>query len=225
MHDFRPDLDGRGWHGVMNYTGFQRPVWWWLRGDAYERDDYSSTPAPRYDGREVVATMRRFRAGIPWMAALHSWTVLDSHDTPRFATIAASREHQLAGVGLQMTSPGVPMVYAGDELGLEGEWGEDGRRPMPWDRRDSWDGELLDAFRSLIALRRSSDALARGGIRYVHVSSEAIAYLRESRDERLLCAASRAAHPFRPPAGEIELLFSTGTDAGPSFNVWRLHDG
>ena len=25
-----------------------------------------------------------------------------------------------------MTTPGVPMVFAGDELGLEGAWGEDG---------------------------------------------------------------------------------------------------
>jgi alpha-glucosidase len=223
MHDFRPDLDGRGWHGVMNYSGFQRPVWWWLRGDAYERDDYSQTPAPRYDGAEAVATMRRFRAGVPWGATLHSWPVLGSHDTPRFATIVASREHQLVGVGLQMTSPGVPMVYYGDELGLEGEWGEDGRRPMPWNRRDP---ELFDAYRSLIALRRSREALARGGLRYVHVSPDAIVYLRETRDERLLCAATRAADAYRPPAApELEPLFSTGTEAGPSFNVWRLHDG
>jgi alpha-glucosidase len=122
-----------------------------------------------------------------------------------------------------MTSPGVPMVYYGDELGIEGEWGEDGRRPMPWDRRDD---ELFDAYRSLIALRRSSDALARGGLRYVHVSPDAIVYLRETRDERLLCAATRAANGYRPPAApELEPLFSTGTEAGPSFNVWRLHDG
>ena len=46
----------------------------------------------------------------------------------------------------------------------------------------------------LIALRRSSDALARGGIRYAHVGDDAIAYLRERGDERLLCLAARAAH-------------------------------
>jgi alpha-glucosidase len=225
MHDFRPDLDGRGWHGVMNYSGFQRPVWWWLRGDAYERDEYSATPAPSYDGASTVATMRRFRAGLPWGATLNSWTVLDSHDTPRFASIVDSRDLQAVGVGLQLTSPGVPMVYAGDELGLEGAWGEDGRRPMPWDRPETWDAELLETYRRLIALRRSSDALARGGLRYVLVDDDAIVYLRETRSERLLCAATRAAHPFRPAdrAG-LEHVFSTG-GAGPSFNVWRLHDG
>ena len=81
--------------------------------------------------------MRAFRAGLPWQSALHSWTLLDSHDTARFRTVRGSREQQLVGVGLQMTSPGVPMVFAGDELGLEGEWGEDARRTMPWDAPDT----------------------------------------------------------------------------------------
>ena len=32
-HDYRLDLRGDGWHGAMNYAGFLRPVWTWLRGD------------------------------------------------------------------------------------------------------------------------------------------------------------------------------------------------
>ena len=36
-----------------------------------------------------------------------------------------------------MTTPGVPMVFAGDEIGLEGDWGEDARRTMPWSRPES----------------------------------------------------------------------------------------
>ena len=57
----------------------------------------------------------------------------------RFRTVVGTRARQLVGVGLQMTTPGVPMVFAGDELGLEGAWGEDARRTMPWDDRDAWD--------------------------------------------------------------------------------------
>jgi hypothetical protein len=67
--------------------------------------------------------MRAFRAGVPWNFVLHSWAILDSHDSPRFRTMAGSEDRQIVGVGLQMTTPGVPMVFAGDELGLEGEWG------------------------------------------------------------------------------------------------------
>ena len=96
---------------------------------------------PRLPGESVVRTMTGFRAGIPWSASLHSWAILDSHDVIRFRTLAGSRERQLVGVGMQMTTPGVPMVFAGAEIGLEGDWGEDARRTMPWDRRETWDTE------------------------------------------------------------------------------------
>ena len=137
-----------------------------------------------------------------------------------------------------MTTPGVPMVFAGDELGLEGSWGEDARRTMPWDRPETWDTELLAAYRTLIGLRRSSAALARGGIRYAHVDADAIAYLRETRDERLLCLAVRAAtddvtlplaalgcSTLEPLHGG-EARIADGTVVlpgdGPAFHVWRL---
>jgi alpha-glucosidase len=229
-HDYRPDLDGRGWQGVMNYAGFLRPAWWWLRGDAITEDVFSDAPAPLYSGAEAVATMRAFRAGVPWQAVTNSWTLLDSHDTARFSTVAGSRGRQLVGIGLQMTTPGVPMIFAGDELGLEGEWAEDARRTMPWDRPESWDTELLESYRRLAHLRRSSPALARGGIRYAHVTDDAIAYLREARGERLLCLASRAPHdPISVPFTELETLY--GEDArdgvlpagGPAFHVWRIN--
>jgi alpha-glucosidase len=229
-HDFRPDLDGTGWHGVMNYAGFLKPAWWWLRDDSFETDVFSSAPAPRYGGEELVAVMRRYRTGVPWEAVVHSWPLLDSHDTARFATVVAgSRELQHVGVGLMMTTPGVPMIYAGDELGLEGRWGEDGRRTMPWDEPGSWHTDTLAVYRELARLRRSSDALARGGIRYVHVSSDAVAYLRETRSEQLLCLAARAAHdPISTPFTNLETLY--GGDArdgvlpadGPAFHIWRI---
>jgi alpha-glucosidase len=228
-HDFRPDLDGTGWHGAMNYSGFLRPVWWWLRGDDYAEDVFSSAPAPRYGGVEMVDVMRAFRAGVPWQATLDSWPLLDSHDTPRFRTVTGARERQLVGVGLQMTTPGVPMIFAGAELGLEGRWGEDARRTIPWNAPETWDTELLDGYRRLAALRRSAPALAHGGIRYAHVSADAVVYLRETREEQLLCLAARAPHtPISTPFGSLETLY--GEDArdgvlpadGPSFHIWRI---
>jgi alpha-glucosidase len=240
FHDFRPDF--RGWHGAMNYAGFSKPVWSWLR----RRDrsvPYLGLPVemPISRGAQAVATMRAFAAGVPWQFTLNSWLLLDSHDAPRFRTLAGSRAPQLVGVGLQMTMPGVPMVFAGDELGLEGEWGEDGRRTMPWDRPDEWDSTLLEEYRRLIALRRSSGALAHGGLRFAYVDDEAIAYLRETANERLLCLASRADHdPIRIPlaaleASGLETVYGADADIdagdavfpaeGPLFHVWRLSNG
>jgi alpha-glucosidase len=239
-HDFRADLRGDGWQGAMNYSGFLRPVWTWLRAEEpapelQQRFWGFPVGVPRTGGEAAAAAMRIFRAGVPWQAVLNSWTLLDSHDTARFRTVAGSREGHSVGIGLQMTSPGVPMVFAGDELGLEGEWGEDARRTMPWDRPEAWDRETLETYRRLIALRRSSEALARGGIRYAHVDRDVIAYLRETSSERLLCVASRAPHaPLRLPLGCRELEPLSGPEAvvadgsalvpaeGPAFHVWRI---
>ena len=110
---------------------------------------------------------------------------------------------------------------------------------MPWSRPDTWDTALLAEYRRLIVLRRSSDALARGGIRYARVGGR-VAYLRETVSERVLCLASEATRPVRLPLAalgcrELETLY--GSDAaveggdvllpadGPSFHVWRLIDG
>jgi alpha-glucosidase len=221
-HDFRPDLGVRGWHGVMNYSGFLRPLWTWLLRDDPEPEQRKqfwgiATGVPQLPGEAAVDALRAFRAGVPWDSVLNSWNLLDSHDTARFRTIAGTPERHLVGVGLQMTLPGVPMVFAGDELGLEGQWGEDARRTMPWD--DLHEDAFFDDFCELVRLRRTLAPLARGGVRWVHVDSDTVAYLRETRDEQLLCVASRAPIDHVPgPFTDLEALFDS-----PQFHIWRIH--
>ncbi len=242
-HDARSDLRGDGWHGTMAYMGFTRPAWEWLRGGDLPAElhlRFLGLPVgvPRLDGPQVTATMKRFRAGIPWRSVLHSWLLLDSHDVARFKAVSGSRERHEVGIGLQMTTPGVPMVFAGDELGLDGSWGEDARRTMPWNRPGSWDRALLETYRTLIGLRRSLPALVRGGIRFAHVGPDALAYLRETRDERLLCLALRAPtadvrlplaalaaaglEPLYGATARVEAGDAVLPGDGPAFHVWRL---
>jgi alpha-glucosidase len=237
MHDARRDLGARGWQGVMNYNGCLIPIWSWLKQATLGDEFFDALTAER-PGDQVVAEMNLFRAGVPWPTVLHSWALLSSHDTPRLATVVPSRDHRLVGIGMQMTTPGVPMLFAGDEIGLEGLWGEDGRRTIPWGRRDTWDETLLSEYRRLIALRRSSPALARGGIRYAAVAPDAVAYLREAAEERLLCLAARSDHePVRLSLAElgttgVETVYGADAETrggelilpadGPAFHVWRL---
>jgi alpha-glucosidase len=220
-HDFRPDLGVRGWHGVMNYSGFLRPLWTWLLRDDPEPEQRKQfwgigVGVPQLGGAAAVAALQRFRAGVPWESVLHSWNLLDSHDTARFRTIAGTADRHLVGIGLQMTLPGVPMIFAGDELGLEGQWGEDARRTMPWSRIA--DDDFLERVRALVHLRRTRPALARGGIRWVHVGDETIAFLRETRDEQLLCVASRQPLDDAPEwFDSLDPLYDS-----PQFQIWRL---
>lgn len=198
--DSRRDVTHGGWHGIMAYMSFTRPVWCWLRGeslpDGFPRN-FMGIPGeiPHRDGFALVETMRTFTAGVPYDAVLSSWLILDSHDTPRFSVVAGDDVRTKIGVGLQMTLPGIPMVWAGDEIGLGGTTcGEDSRRPMPWHDTSLWNHDLHLWYKTLIALRRSSEALARGSMRFIYADADAVAYLRETETEHLLCLAARAPH-------------------------------
>ena len=188
------DLDGFGWHGTMNYNGFARPLVNWFNVPSKKLGNFSGLPGvnPRFDGSGTVAMMRAFAAGIPWRSLVASMVLLDSHDTARFRTVVANNDHaQLAGATLLFTYPGVPSIFAGDEIGLEGAWGEDSRRTIDWEHPERWNHSLNQGFKELIAIRKSSDALINGGIRWIHASADSIAYIRESKRESLLIFASR----------------------------------
>ncbi|MFE1316202.1 alpha-amylase family glycosyl hydrolase [Kitasatospora phosalacinea] len=237
-HDASGDLDAGGWHGTMNYAGFTRPVWSWLRGPDTALE-FLGLPVdvPRLPGELAAAAMRAFAARTSWRTLAHSWSILGSHDTARIRTVCGSAELAEVACGLMFTLPGTPVVYAGDEIGLRGSWGEDGRRPMPWHRPADWDLRTLAVHRALAALRRARPALSRGGLRMLHAGADSLTYLRELGTERLLVHAARAAHPpvrLPLPAGADPLYGGAdplpgtpGTPVelpsdGPAFHVWRL---
>jgi alpha-glucosidase len=189
------DLDGFGWHGTMNYNGFARPLVNWFN-DNENLSNFTGLPGknPKFTGNATAQVMRAFAAGIPWRSFVASMVLLDSHDTARFRTVVSnSRNKHLAAVTLLMTYPGVPSIFAGDELGLEGEWGEDARRTINWECPEGWDHELLSEFKKLIAIRRKRDALKNGGIRWIASEEDYMAYLRESKSESLLIISARSA--------------------------------
>ncbi|MBS2940034.1 glycoside hydrolase family 13 protein [Nocardioides sp. J2M5] len=218
-HDATADLMGPGWHGTMDYAGFTRPVWCWLNGGAPDGPglahglDYLGLPVdiPVLPGTAAVATMREVHGAMPWASWQGSTMHLDSHDTPRFRTVAGGgtdggvdldgvgRELHLVGLGLQMTMPGVPVVFMGDELGLTAVDGEHARTPYPWEHPDTWDRPTFEAYQQWIALRRDHVALRRGGLRWLHAGEDSITYLREHPDETLLV------HAVRRPTGAVTL--------------------
>jgi len=192
FHDAGPDLDGDGWHGTMNYAAFMKPVWNWLVGSDFKRD-FLGTPVniPSITARQMVSTIRSFSARMPWRSYVASWSLLDSHDTARVRSVVGSTERQHVAAGLLFTLPGTPMIFAGDEIGAEGLWGEDSRTTFPWNRAAEWKHATLDWYKQLIQLRKTSSALADGGLRWVHAGNDAVAFLRETPSEALLIVASR----------------------------------
>ena len=90
--------------------------------------------------------------------------LLDSHDTPRFISMAGEDPAALRLATLvQMTLPGAPCIYYGDEVGLPGGHDPDCRRGYPWDGSHQ-DRSQRDFVRGLIALRRSEPLFRHGRI-------------------------------------------------------------
>jgi alpha-glucosidase len=204
-HDASEDLLGDGWHGTMNYAGFTRQVWSWLRGAEF-RETVMGLPVevPVITGQQAVASLQAFHARIPWRSLLASWNILGSHDTARIRSVVGSGERQVAALALAVGMPGVPMVFAGDEIGATGLWGEDSRTPFPWNDEAVWDTATLEAYRALLGLRRVSPALATGGLRWLHVGTDAIAFIREHPDESVLVVAARhQSEPIRIPLSDL----------------------
>jgi alpha-glucosidase len=118
------------------------------------------------------------------------------------------------GAALLFTFPGIPMVFSGDEIGLQGITGEGSRKPFPWDRTETWDRETLRTYKELIALRKSSAALRAGGFRWVYAGDDALVYLREAPDDRVLVLLTRA------PGGDITLDASQVGWSGEAENCY-----
>jgi len=183
------DLNGLGWHGAMNYQGFMRPVWNWVNKNSTIGGGFQGLPfqMPKINGRQLVESMMQFNSAIPWRSLVASMVLLDSHDTARMRTVVlADKALHLSAMAMMLTYPGVPSIFAGDEIGLEGAWGEDSRRTINWENRSEWDHEFLGEVKKLVNLRRNRDSLIHGGLRWVAVEDDYIVYLRESKKESLL---------------------------------------
>jgi alpha-glucosidase len=140
----------------------------------------------------MVESMKSFTASIPWRSLVSSMVLLDSHDTARMRTVVSGDSNRhLSAMALLLTYPGVPSIYAGDEIGLEGAWGEDGRRPMPWGKKEAWDNDFLASVSALVRFRKSSHGLADGGLRWLAVEDDYILFIRESKREKVLVFISR----------------------------------
>lgn len=112
------------------------------------------------------------------------YNLLDSHDTERFLTTCHGDLNKLKlAVVFQMTFPGMPFVYYGDEIGMTGGTDPDCRRPMIW---DSIDNEILRFYKRIIEIRRSSIALKYGTFKHIHTISEVYSFVRDYEDETII---------------------------------------
>ncbi len=207
--------DARQWlqadveDAAMNYRGFTFPVWAFLANT-----DISMDPQ-RIDAQTCMAWMDNYRAGLSHQQQIRMFNQLDSHDTPRFKTVLGKDVARLPlAVIWLFTWPGVPCIYYGDEVGLDGANDPFCRKPFPWDKAKQ-DSGLLALYQRMTRLRRRSQALCYGGCQVVYAEENVVVFLRVWQQERVLVAINRG------EACEVVLADSPLLDA----KVWHCKEG
>lgn len=153
--------------------------------------------------------------------------LLDSHDVSRFLSLCGGdvRPYRLAILFL-MSFVGMPTVFYGDELGVQGILEAEYRAPMPW---QGGDRALRSFFQRAIAMRHELAPLRRGDFRVLRAESGSglLAFARrfggETVTAALNCAPEPAALPILPGAEYWAEGLEKGELAGFGFAV--LVDG
>ena len=221
-HDAHRWLQGDQFDAVMNYI-FNRACLGFFGGPSL---DVSQRPGG-YELKRMRAT--DFADEIDDLLDLYDWQVtlaqfnlLSSHDMPRFLTLVrGDREALKLATLFQMTFPGAPSIYYGDEVGMEGGRDPDSRRSFRWDESE-WDQNLLTFFRRAIALRHHHPALRRG--RYVRLLADerqnVYAFGRKEQEEALVVVLNNGAGPYELDI-DVGSLFA---DDQPLQDVWGDHE-
>jgi glycosidase len=118
---------------------------------------------------------------------------------------------------LQFTVFGIPSLYYGDELGLEGARDPFCRMPMPWHELDvPYRAELLAYYQKLGQLRAAHPGLDGGSFEVVYHDESVIAFARRKEGRELIVAASRSEQPtVLPISGEFTDLLCGTRGKGP----------
>jgi len=196
--DCQPWLSGDQWDTIMNYDAFMEPLTWFLTGvqkhsEEFKGDMLNNTAA--FEG-----AMRHHMARMSYQSVYTSMNQLSNHDHSRFLTRTNMRTGRLHTVGaegadmgiqksilyeaviFQMTWPGAPTLYYGDEAGLTGWTDPDNRRPYPWGKEDK---SMISFHRAAIALHKNHTALKTGSLEYLHNEHGVISYGRWDKNEKL----------------------------------------
>lgn len=173
--DAMPWLGPDCFHTTMNYKYFREPVLVFLgRGEK----DAAWFDEALFPGRQIY----------PVQAVQAMMNLVGSHDTERFIRLAGGDVRRLKLTALfQMTYVGVPHIYYGDEVALDGGGDPDNRRTFPWDwKQDPKRKAVHDDYRMLTGLRRKHSALRTGTFQSVLTHGKTYGYVRQDQKETFL---------------------------------------
>ncbi|MEG1846890.1 MAG: glycoside hydrolase family 13 protein [Lachnospiraceae bacterium] len=190
-------LQGDEWDTLMNYDAFMEPLTWFLTGMQKHSDDYR--PGLLGNAEAFWESMRYHGDSYTTQALQVSMNELSNHDHSRFLTrtnhvvgrtntLGAEAANQginkavmREAVLVQMTWPGAPTIYYGDEAGVCGFTDPDNRRTYPWGKEDQ---ELIQYHRDLIAIHKAQEEFLTGSIKELVTDKNVIGYGRFTKNSK-----------------------------------------
>ena len=182
-------LNGREWDSVMNYDAFMEPVTWFLTGMQKHSDDYREDLFGNVNS--FMGAMRYYMANFTLPSLQIAMNELSNHDHSRFLTrtnkkvgrtntlgpeaanMGVNKAVMREAVVIQMTWPGAPAVYYGDEAGVCGFTDPDNRRTYPWGHEDK---EMIEFHRDMIRIHKQNPEILTGSLKYITYDYNILGY-------------------------------------------------
>ena len=213
-------LQGDMFDAVMNYIFTKNAINFFgnetLRRKEYKHNEltlkgYSAVKM----GKETDAMHNLY----DWEINYAQLNLLDSHDTPRVLWIMGDDKSALRlSVMHQMTMPGAPCIYYGDEIGMSSDTDPYCREAFPWDETNNWDEELLSFYQKATALRHAHPVLRTGDFESIYAKGDVYAYRRKLGDTQAVVA-------FNVSKIEQSINLKKGFAESSYTQVWPKNDG
>ena len=189
-------LMGDQWDTVMNYDAFMEPITWFLTG--MEKHSEKADIHKYNNAGDFEASMRYYTSRFSNESLNVAMNQLSNHDHSRFLTRTNRKTGRLhtsgtfeadTGINLgimkeaitfQMTWPGAPTIYYGDEIGMTGWTDPDNRRPFRWDDMNE---DILSYHKCLINIRHSREIFKSGSLDYLYMGYGLICYGRWNKND------------------------------------------
>lgn len=177
-------LQGNLWNSSMNYFGFGRiirqfaglPDLFLERNETLKKIPYKMT------AEDVVKRTDEFYSRLPQVIADCSMNLFDSHDVSRAHNHPEIDEATWQSmVKLQFLWTGIPCIYYGDELDIDGYTHHDSgfRFKMPWDEEiERKERTNFKVYQKLNELRRNESAFSEGGRKVLFAKGNILAVSR-----------------------------------------------
>jgi cyclomaltodextrinase len=158
-------------HATMNYKYFRDPVMDFFGKGSINAEVFDQRLAPgmyQYPPQSVQVMMN----------------LIDSHDTIRFLTTTKDVRRLMLAALFEMTYVGMPHIWYGDEIGMEGDKDPDCRRPFDWRYEgDPRKAALRGYYGEITRFRRGNTVLSRGDFVTLVTEGMAYAYARTEADK------------------------------------------